>query len=215
MRCRWPAFRCWRRSPVPSITTISRSSAGRIATLGIWQLVATDRGGWLALALAGVMVAAWAKATGLVLTAAMVSAVIVYLIWRRRWRWPWTIAVAVRVPGGRGAVCRALRCNMAARRQTRRRRLRCSKTSARASAWTSCRAKSFLAYLGYFVVAFIAEMDAGAQPARHFQLRHAGHSGGGADLCFGGTAVVAAASVVSGRKRRWTLSWSRAHWRSR
>jgi hypothetical protein len=68
---------------------------GAIATLGIWQLVATNRGWWLALALTGVVVAAWAKLTGLVLTGAMVSAVIAYLIWRRRWRWSWSIAVAL------------------------------------------------------------------------------------------------------------------------
>jgi hypothetical protein len=68
---------------------------GALATLGVWQLAATNRGGWLALALAGVVVAAWAKLTGFLLTGAMVSAVIAYLIWRRRWRWSWTIAVAL------------------------------------------------------------------------------------------------------------------------
>jgi hypothetical protein len=67
---------------------------GAVATLGVWQLVATDRGGWLALALVGVVVAAWAKLTGFVLTGAMVGGVIAYLVWRRRWRWSWTIAVA-------------------------------------------------------------------------------------------------------------------------
>ena len=67
---------------------------GALATLGIWQLVATDRGGWLALALVGVVAAAWAKLTGLVLTGAMVSAVIAYLMWRGRLRWSWTIALA-------------------------------------------------------------------------------------------------------------------------
>jgi hypothetical protein len=68
---------------------------GAVATLGVWQLAATDRGGWLALALVGVVVAAWAKLTGLMLAGGMVAAVIAYLIWRRRWHWSWTIAVAL------------------------------------------------------------------------------------------------------------------------
>ena len=79
---------------------------GAVTTLGVWQLAATGRGGWLALALIGVVVAAWAKLTGLVLTGAMLSAVIAYLIWRKRWRWSWTIAVAFGFPRGRGPIRR-------------------------------------------------------------------------------------------------------------
>ena len=128
---------------------------GALATLGIWQLAASERGGWLALALAGVVAAAWAKATGLVLTGAMVSAAIVYLIWRRRWRWPWTIAVAVAFLVA-AAPYIALRCTTAARHQTRRRRSRCSSTMRASLGLAALPRKSFPAYLGYFVVAFIA-----------------------------------------------------------
>src|SRR6202050_134113 len=57
---------------------------GAVATLGAWQLVATDRVGWLVVALLGMVAASWAKLTGLLLTGAMLGAVIVYLLWRQR-----------------------------------------------------------------------------------------------------------------------------------
>jgi len=67
---------------------------GALATLGAWQTVATGRRRWLACALGGVIVAAWAKLTGLVLTAPMVGAVVVYMIWRKRAPLSWLAAVA-------------------------------------------------------------------------------------------------------------------------
>ena len=74
---------------------------GAVAILGVWQLAATSLPGsqgrtgsgmWLSVALAGVVAAAWAKLTGLLLTGTMVSAVIAYLVWRKRLPWSWTIA---------------------------------------------------------------------------------------------------------------------------
>jgi hypothetical protein len=65
---------------------------GALATLGAWQTVATGRGRWLALGLGGVVLAAWAKLTGLVLTAPMLSAVVIYMVWRKRLAWSWMIA---------------------------------------------------------------------------------------------------------------------------
>jgi hypothetical protein len=67
---------------------------GAVAMLAVGRLVATDCKTWLVVALAGVVAAGWAKLTGLVLTGAMVSAVVAYLLWRKRLRWTWTIAVA-------------------------------------------------------------------------------------------------------------------------
>ena len=68
---------------------------GAVATFGAWQLIATGRDGWLVLALCGVVAAAWAKLTGLVLAGGMVSAVIAYLLWRQRLRWSWTIVAVL------------------------------------------------------------------------------------------------------------------------
>src|ERR1700722_182515 len=50
---------------------------GAVTILAAWQLLATGRQAWLAVALVGVIAAAWAKLTGLLLSAAMVSGVIV------------------------------------------------------------------------------------------------------------------------------------------
>src|SRR5271155_748841 len=54
---------------------------GAVVTLGLWQAVVTERDGWLALALAGVVAASWAKLTGLLLTVPMASGVMTYLLW--------------------------------------------------------------------------------------------------------------------------------------
>src|SRR5260370_40176414 len=64
---------------------------GTVATLGAWQLVATGRDGWLALAFCGVLVAAWAKLTGLLLTVPMLSCVMAYMLWQKRLPWTWMI----------------------------------------------------------------------------------------------------------------------------
>ena len=56
---------------------------GAVAMLGAWQLVATGRGRWLARRARSALIAAsWAKLTGLMLTGAMLGAVIAYLLWR-------------------------------------------------------------------------------------------------------------------------------------
>jgi hypothetical protein len=128
---------------------------GALATLGIWQLAASERGGWLALALAGVVAAAWAKATGLVLTGAMVSAAIVYLIWRRRWRWPWTIAVAVAFLVA-AAPYIAFAMHYGSPAPDTPAQIAMLKHDARELGLTALSRKSFSGYLGYFVVAFIA-----------------------------------------------------------
>jgi hypothetical protein len=67
---------------------------GALATLGAWQTVATRRRLWLAVALGGVIIAAWAKLTGLVLTVPMISAVTAYMIWRKHASLTWLAGAA-------------------------------------------------------------------------------------------------------------------------
>ena len=129
---------------------------GSIAVLGVWQLVATDRGGWLALGLVGVIVAAWAKLTGFALTAAMVSAVIAYLVWRRRWRWSWTIGVAFAFLVA-AAPFVVLLMQYGSPAPDTPAQLAMLKDGARVLGLDELPRKSFLAYLGYFIVAFVAE----------------------------------------------------------
>jgi hypothetical protein len=69
-------------------------AGGAILALGAWQLLATGRTAWLMLALAGVVVASWAKLTGLLLTGGMMTGVLAYLLWRRRLPRQWMLPTA-------------------------------------------------------------------------------------------------------------------------
>jgi hypothetical protein len=127
---------------------------GAVTTLGVWQLAATGRGGWLALALIGVVVAAWAKLTGLVLTGAMLSAVIAYLIWRKRWRWSWTIAVAFGFLAA-AAPYVAYMIQYGSPAPDTLAQMAMIENNARALGLPSLPRNSFPAYLGNFVVDFV------------------------------------------------------------
>ncbi len=59
-------------------------AAGGIATLAAWQLIATGNRVWLMIALGGVIVASWAKLTGLLLVGGLVGGVLAWLLWRGR-----------------------------------------------------------------------------------------------------------------------------------
>ena len=59
-------------------------AGGGIATLAAFQLLATGSRGWLLAALAGVIVASWAKFTGLLLSGGMVAGVLLWLLWHGR-----------------------------------------------------------------------------------------------------------------------------------
>ena len=59
-------------------------AGGGIATLAAFQLLATASRSWLLAALGGVIVAAWAKFTGLLLAGGLVAGVLLWLLWRGR-----------------------------------------------------------------------------------------------------------------------------------
>ena len=90
---------------VPLAGSINNDSAafagGGIATLAVFQLLATGSRGWLLAALGGVIVASWAKFTGLLLVGGLVAGVLLWLLWRGRLRpqWIWLIVAAALVAG--------------------------------------------------------------------------------------------------------------------
>lgn len=129
---------------------------GALTLLGAWQMLASDRGGWLALALVGVIVAGWAKLTGLALTGAMASIIMVYLIWRRRWRWPWTIGVALAFLVA-AAPYILLMMQYGSPAPVTVGQIAMLKSDAQTLGLDALPRKSFAAYLGYFVVGFIVE----------------------------------------------------------
>jgi hypothetical protein len=72
-------------------------AGGSIATLAALQLLMTGSPAWLMAALFGVIVASWAKFTGLLLAGGLVGGVLAWLLWHGRLpaRWIMPIAIAV------------------------------------------------------------------------------------------------------------------------
>lgn len=129
---------------------------GAVAMLGGWQLAATNRAGWLAVALIGVIAASWAKLTGLLLTGAMVSAVIVYLLRRRRLRWSLLIPAALAIAFAAAPyIIDVVQYGSPTPQTTAQ--IALLEDGARAAGWADLPRKSFPGYLVYFVVAFVAD----------------------------------------------------------
>lgn len=59
-------------------------AGGGVTTLAAYQLLVTGRRGWLMAALAGVILASWAKFTALPLTGGLIAGVSLWLLWRGR-----------------------------------------------------------------------------------------------------------------------------------
>ena len=129
---------------------------GALALLGAWQLLATDRTAWLALALAGVIVAALAKLTGLLLAATMVAGVIAYLIWHKRlsrlWAGAAMIAFAIAA-----APYLIYAVHYGSPTPETPAQIALISDGARAAGWSSLPRKTFPEYLFYFVGAFVAD----------------------------------------------------------
>ena len=70
-------------------------AGGAIATLAAFQLVATGSRAWLLAALGGVIVASWAKFTGLLLAGEIVAGVLLWVLWHRRLPFQWIAPIAV------------------------------------------------------------------------------------------------------------------------
>jgi len=129
---------------------------GAVVTFGVWQRLATGRDGWLVLAFAGVVAAAWAKLTGLLLTVPMVSAVITYLIWRRRLPWPWAVAALCVFALAATPYFEFILRYGSPTPQTPA-QIALIADGARAAGWTDLPRKSFPGYLVYFLGAFVAD----------------------------------------------------------
>jgi hypothetical protein len=127
---------------------------GAVATLGVWQLAATDRIGWLTVALIGMVVAAWAKLTGLLLAGGLVGDALVYLLWRRRLHWRFGIAAAFAFAlAAAPYVVYLIQYGSPAPETPAQ--IALIENGARAAGWADLPRKSFPAYLGYFIVALI------------------------------------------------------------
>jgi hypothetical protein len=70
-------------------------AGGAIASLAAFQLLVTGNRAWLIAALGGVILAAWAKFTGLLLAGGLVAGVLVWLLWRGRLQPRWSVPIAI------------------------------------------------------------------------------------------------------------------------
>jgi hypothetical protein len=129
---------------------------GAVATLGAWQLIATDRAGWLAVALLGLIAASWAKLTGLLLIGAMLGAVIAYLLWRQRLSWSALMPIALAFAlAAAPYVIYAVQYGSPTPQTPAQ--IALLQDGARTAGWADLPRKSFLAYIVYFVIAFVAD----------------------------------------------------------
>jgi hypothetical protein len=129
---------------------------GAVATLGAWQLVATDRAGWLAVALFGLIAASWAKLTGLLLIGAMLGAVIAYLLWRQRLSWSALIPIALAFAlAAAPYIIYAVQYGSPTPQTPAQ--IALLQDGARTAGWADLPRKSFPAYIVYFVIAFVAD----------------------------------------------------------
>jgi hypothetical protein len=84
---------------VPLAGAINNDNAalagGGIAALAAFQLLVTGSRASLLAALCGVVLAAWAKFTGLVLVGGLVAGVLLWLLWRGRLQHRWIVPIAI------------------------------------------------------------------------------------------------------------------------
>ena len=129
---------------------------GALAMLGAWQCLASGRDRWLGVALLGVVAAGWAKLTGLLLSAGMVSGVMAYLLCRRRLPWIWALA-ALLVFLLAAIPYFAFMLRYGSPTPETPAQIALIENGARAAGWADLPRQSIPAYLVYFVVAFVAE----------------------------------------------------------
>jgi hypothetical protein len=129
---------------------------GAVATLACWQLVATRRVRWVAIALAGVIAAGWAKLTGLMLAGGLVTAVFAYLLWRRRLSWTVAIAAATALLVA-AAPYLIFMAQYGSPTPDTPAQIALLTDGARAAGWSDLPRKSLPAYAAYFLCAFVAD----------------------------------------------------------
>lgn len=145
-------------------------AGGAIATLAAWQLIATGRTGWLLTALAGTIVASWAKLTGLLLVGGLLAGVLVYLLLRGRVSRQWILLIIV---GGSLALA-PYACFVAqygSPTPNTPAHIAVMESGARAIGWADAARLSFPAYAAHFLFSFAVDWMPALAPRN--MLNHA------------------------------------------
>jgi len=127
---------------------------GAAVLFGLLQLLVTKQNVWLWLALGGVVVAGWAKLTGLLLTGTAAAALFVYLFQRKQFRREWIIPiVAAIVLAGIPYAVFLLQYGSPAPDTPAQQAL--LQTGAQISGWAQQPRLSFLGYAAYFSQSYV------------------------------------------------------------
>jgi len=131
-------------------------AGGAFTMLGAWQLIGTGRARWLLLALAGVLIASWAKLTGLMLAGGLLSGVLAWLAWRGRCRL-WWIALLTLVLALAVAPYIAFIVQYGSPTPNTPGQLALLHDGARLAGWDSAARMTPLGYATYFIGCFVLE----------------------------------------------------------
>jgi hypothetical protein len=131
-------------------------AGGALALLGAWQLIATGRSAWLYAALTGVVIASWAKLTGLLLAGGMLAGVIGWLIGRARFERAWIVPIIVAV-GLASAPYVVFVVQYGSPAPDTPGQSMMLKQAAHVAGWDQARPMSPLAYALFFIVTFTME----------------------------------------------------------
>jgi hypothetical protein len=152
---------------VPLAGAINNDNAalagGGIATLAAFQLLATGSRRWLWAALGGVIVASWAKFTGLLLAGGLVGGVLMWLLWRGRLQRGWIVPIAIAVLVA-GAPYLALFAQYGSPTPMTPGELAMIKTGAAAAGWDSAARLTPAAFAAHFVSEFVLEWMPALKP---------------------------------------------------
>jgi hypothetical protein len=131
-------------------------AGGAIAALAAFQLLVTGSRASLLAALCGVIVASWAKFTGLLLAGGLVAGVFLWLLWRGRLQHRWIVPIAIAALVA-GAPYVALFAQYGSPTPMTPGELAMIKTGALAAGWDSAERMGPAAFAAHFVSEFVLE----------------------------------------------------------
>lgn len=131
-------------------------AGGGIAMLGAYQLLVTGSRASLLVALCGVIVASWAKFTGLLLAGGLVAGVLLWLLWRGRLQYRWIMPIAIASLAA-GAPYLGLFAQYGSPTPMTPGVLVMIKTGALAAGWDSAERMGPAAFAAHFVSEFVLE----------------------------------------------------------
>ncbi len=131
-------------------------AGGAIAMLAAWKLLATGGRAWLLAMLGGVVIASWAKLTGLLLIGGMAGGVLAWLLWRGRIRLHLLVPIAIAALIATAPYI-ALTAQYGNPTPDTAGQIAMLREGAHAAGWDAAARMPPISYVVFFVLTFIAE----------------------------------------------------------